>query len=171
MGKRRFYLNFILVILILAMMALPLQAYEKVKVISILDGDTLKVLYHKMKESIRLIGIDTPESIPNKKAIQDAQRKKSDIETITLQGREAKNFVKDLVKPGDLLEIEFDVRARDKYGRLLAYLYLPTGKMLNEEIVKAGYAQLMTIPPNLKYQERFLRAYREAKENHRGLWK
>jgi micrococcal nuclease len=43
--------------------------------------------------------------------------------------------------------------------------------MLNEEIVKAGYAQLMTIPPNLKYQERFLMAYREARENHRGLWK
>lgn len=171
MGKRRFYLNFILAILILAMVALPLQAYEKVKVISIVDGDTLKVFYHNMEESIRLIGIDTPESIPNKKAIQDAQRKKSDIETITSQGREAKKFVKGLVKPGDLLKIEFDIRARDKYGRLLVYLYLPTGKMLNEEIVKAGYAQLMTIPPNLKYQERFLKAYREAKENHRGLWK
>lgn len=79
--------------------------------------------------------------------------------------------MKGLVKPGDLLKIEFDVRTRDKYGRLLAYLYLPSGKMLNEEIVKAGYAQLMTIPPNLKYQERFSMAYREARENHRGLWK
>lgn len=75
------------------------------------------------------------------------------------------------MKPWDLLKIEFDVRTRDKYRRLLAYLYLPGGKMLNEEIVKAGYAQLMTIPPNLKYQERFLMAYREARENHRGLWK
>jgi micrococcal nuclease len=43
--------------------------------------------------------------------------------------------------------------------------------MLNEEIVKAGYAQLMTIPPNVKYQERFLKAYRGARESHRGLWK
>jgi len=43
--------------------------------------------------------------------------------------------------------------------------------MLNEEMVKAGYAQLMTIPPNLKYQGRFLKAYAEARENHRGLWK
>jgi micrococcal nuclease len=59
----------------------------------------------------------------------------------------------------------------DKYERLLAYLYLPSGKMLNEEIVKAGYAQLMTIPPNVKYQERFLKEYREARETHWGLWK
>jgi micrococcal nuclease len=51
------------------------------------------------------------------------------------------------VKPGEFLWIEFDARTRDKYGRLLGYLYLPGGKMLNEEIVKAGYAQLMTIPP------------------------
>ena len=116
MGKDRFYLNIILAILILLMIALPLQAYDKVKVISIVDGDTLKVLYHNREESIRLIGIDTPESIPNKKAIQDAQRRKSDIETITSQGKEAKNFVKCLVKPGDLLKIEFDIRARDKYG-------------------------------------------------------
>lgn len=75
------------------------------------------------------------------------------------------------MKPGEFLWIEFDARTRDKYGRLLAYLYLPSGKMLNEEIVKAGYAQLMTIPPNLKYQERFLKACREARENHRGLCK
>jgi len=148
-----------------------LQAYEKAKVLSIVDGDTVKVIYHRKEESIRLIGIDTPETRPNKKAIKDAQRAKSDIETITSQGREAKNVVKGLVKPGDLLKIEFDIRTRDKYGRLLAYLYLSSNKMLNEEIVKAGYAQLMTIPPNLKYQERFLMAYREARENHRGLWK
>jgi micrococcal nuclease len=103
--------------------------------------------------------------------MKDAQRTKSDIETIISHGKEAKEFVMRLMKPGDFLWIEFDVRRRDQYGRLLAYLYLPSGKMLNEEIVKAGYAQLMTIPPNVKYQERFLKAYKEARENHRGLWK
>ena len=50
------------------------------------------------------------------------------------------------------------------------YVYLPDGKMLNEEIVKAGYAQVMTYPPNIKYQERFLKAYREARESKKGLW-
>jgi len=169
--NRRSRISFILTFFILLTLALPSQAYEKAKVLSIVDGDTVKVIYHRKEESIRLIGIDTPETRPNKKAIKDAQRAKSDIETITSQGREAKNFVKGLVKPGDLLEIEFDILARDRYGRLLAYLYLSSGKMLNEEIVKAGYAQLMTISPNLKYQERFLMAYREARENHRGLWK
>jgi hypothetical protein len=54
---------------------------------------------------------------------------------------------------------------------MLAYVYLPKGTILNEEIVKAGYANIMTVPPNVMYQERFLKAYREARENGRGLWK
>jgi len=167
----KFKLSFILTFFILLTLPFPLQAYEEGKVLSIVDGDTVKVIYHQKGESIRLIGIDKPESRPTKKAMQDAQRTKSDIETIISHGKEAKEFVMTLMKPGDFLWLEFDVRRRDPYGRLLAYLYLPSGKMLNEEIVKAGYAQLMTIPPNVKYQERFLKAYREARENHRGLWK
>lgn len=163
--------SFLLTFSILFTFALSLQAYEKAKVLSIVDGDTVKVIYHQKGESIRLIGIDTPEAKPNKKAMEDAQRTKSDLGTIISQGKKATFFVKGLVRPGDLLSIEFDVRTRDKYGRLLAYLYLADGKMLNEEIVKAGYAQLMTLPPSVKYQERFSKAYREARENHRGLWK
>lgn len=80
-------------------------------------------------------------------------------------------YVKTLVKHGDTVKIGFDVQKRDRYGRLLGHVYLSDGKMLNEEIVKAGYANLMTIPPNVKYQERFLKAYREARENKRGLWR
>ena len=60
---------------------------------------------------------------------------------------------------------------RDKYGWLLEYVYLSNGKMLNEEIVKVGYANVMTIPPNVKYKDKFLKAYQEARENKRGLWK
>jgi micrococcal nuclease len=55
--------------------------------------------------------------------------------------------------------------------RLLGYVYLSNGKMLNEEIVKAGYGNVMTIPPNVKYQDRFLKAYQEARKRKRGLWK
>lgn len=80
-------------------------------------------------------------------------------------------FVKTLVKPGDAVTIEFDIQTRDKYGRLLGYMYLSDGRMINEEIVKAGYGNVMTVPPNVKYQERFLKAYREARENKRGLWR
>ena len=79
--------------------------------------------------------------------------------------------MKTLVNSGDPVRIELDAQARDKYGRLLAYVYLSNGRMLNEEIVKAGYANVMTIPPNVKHQEAFLRAYRQARENKRGLWR
>jgi len=70
-----------------------------------------------------------------------------------------------------LITLEFDVQERDRYGRLLGYVYLSNGKMLNEEIVKAGYANVMTIPPNVKYKDMFLKAYNYAMESKLGLWR
>jgi len=136
--------------LIILSFALSLHAQETVKILRVVDGDTLKINYKGKEESLRLIGIDAPESRINKKAKKDAQRSGEDIKTITSQGKEAAKFVKTLVSPQDPARIEYDVQHRDKYGRLLAYVYLSNGKMLNEEIVKAGYANLMTIPPNVK---------------------
>lgn len=147
------------------------ETYDTVTVIRIIDGDTLKVDYKGSDESVRLIGVDTPESKANKKAKKDAERTKQDIITITAMGKAATDFTISLVKPGDTVRIEFDVQVKDRYMRLLAYIYLANGKMLNEELVKAGYANIMTYPPNVKYQERFLKAYREARESRRGLWK
>ena len=163
----------ILSIFIILAFVLPLQAqniskFEFVKVLSVVDGDTLKVNYKGKEESVRPIGIDAPESKPNKKAKMDAQRSGEDLKTIIAMGKEATKYVKTLVKPGDTVRIEFDVQRRDQYRRLLVYVYLSDGKMLNEEMVKAGYANLMTLPPNVKYQEKFLKAYREARENKRG---
>ena len=150
---------------------LPLsQSKFTAKIISIIDGDTLKIDYKGQKESIRLIGIDTPESRVNKKIKKDAKRSEQDIETIIAMGKMATAYVDGLVKTGDLITIEFDVQQRDRYGRLLGYVYLSNGKMLNVEIVKAGYANVMTIPPDVKYKDMFLKAYREAKEKERGLW-
>jgi micrococcal nuclease len=139
-------------------------------VLRVVDGDTLAINHNGHKESIRLIGIDTPESKTNKKARKDATRSNEDIRTIVSLGKEAAQFVKTLVHPGDPVSIEFDRQIRDKYGRLLGYVYLSDGTMLNEEIVRAGYANLMTYPPNVKYKDRFLRAYQDARENNRGLW-
>jgi micrococcal nuclease len=85
-------------------------------------------------------------------------------------GKRATEYVESLVKPGGLITIEFDVQERDRYKRLLGYVYLSNGNMLNEEIVKAGYASVMTIPPNVKYKDRFLIAYQEARKDKRGLW-
>lgn len=156
---------------VLLALTFPLQAKETATVLSVVDGDTLKIKYEGREESIRLIGIDAPESKANEKAKRDAQRSGQDLKTIIAMGKEATRYVKTLVKPGDKVEIELDVQTRDRYGRLLGYVYLSNGKMLNEEIAKAGYADPMTIPPNVKYQERFLKAYREARENQRGLWR
>ena len=97
-------------------------------------------------------------------------------------GIELEDFVYDMkgkripVNPGseysasDLLNNLIDFQVNDKYKRLLGYVYLPDGKMLNEEIVKAGYANVMTIPPNVKYKDVFFKAYKYSKERKVGLW-
>ena len=169
----RKYLLHVLIIsfaFILTLLASPLHAQQTTTVTRIVDGDTLKVFYLEGEESIRLIGIDTPESRVNKKTKKDAKRSGQDIETIIAMGKRATEYVESLVKPGGLITIEFDVQERDRYKRLLGYVYLSNGNMLNEEIVKAGYASVMTIPPNVKYKDRFLIAYQEARKDKRGLW-
>jgi micrococcal nuclease len=160
-----------LTLLLLTALVLPCYSSEKATVLRVIDGDTLKVLINGQEESVRLIGIDTPESKANKKGLNDAARSQKDIETIVSLGKEATRHVRSLVKKGDSVDIEFDVQPRDRYGRLLGYVYLSNGTFLNEEIVRAGYASPMTIPPNVKYKDRFLNAFREARENRRGLWK
>ena len=160
-------LSFVFVSILLS---LSLHAQHTITVTRIVDGDTLKVFYLGSEESIRLIGIDTPESRVNKKTKRDAERSGQDIDTIIAMGKRATEYVKSLVEPGDLITIEFDAQERDRYGRLLCYVYLSNGKMLNEEIVKAGYANVMTIPPNVKYKNRFLRAYKDARKEMVGLW-
>ena len=147
------------------------NAYNAAIVVRVVDGDTLKIEMNGHEEAVRLIGIDTPESKINKKAKKDAVKTNHDIETITAMGREAARYVRTLIRKGDTVSIEFDVQKRDKYNRLLVYAYLTDGKMLNEEIIKAGYANVMTYPPNVKYQERFVKAYREARDTKRGLYR
>lgn len=143
---------------------------SKAEIVKIVDGDTFEIRYQGKIEKVRLIGIDTPEAHANAKAEKDAARTGADIKAIVKQGDESKNFVKQLVSEGAQVKVEIDVNERDKYGRLLAYLYFEDGRMINEEIVKAGYASLMTYPPNVKYKDRFLSAYRFARENKKGLW-
>jgi micrococcal nuclease len=144
------------------------NAQDTVRVERVVDGETLLLTG---AEKVRLIGIDAPESKPNPRAEKQVETQEKDLKTIISMGKESTKFVRSLVKPGDQVRIEFDVEKRDQYGRLLGYVYLSDGRMLNEEIVKGRYASLLTHPPNVKYQERFLRAYREARENKRGLWR
>ncbi len=88
----------ILSILILAFLSSSLYAQQTTTVTRIVDGDTLKVRYWGKEESIRLIGIDTPESRVNKKAKRDAKRSGQDIKTITAMGKRATEYVENLVK-------------------------------------------------------------------------
>ena len=70
---------------------------------------------------------------------------------------------------GKTVRLEYDVQTRDRFGRLLAYVYVGDG-MVNAELVRLGFAQPMTIPPNVRYAERFRALAHEAREAHRGLW-
>lgn len=68
------------------------------------------------------------------------------------------------------VRLEYDVGKKDKYNRTLAYVYLTDGTFVNAELVKQGYAMVMTIPPNVKYAEKFVKLERRARKNNRGLW-
>lgn len=142
--------------------------YSDICVTRVIDGDTLKL---ENGERVRLIGIDTPEMHDSDKLYRDAQRTKQDIQTIKSLGRRAYNFTRNLVE-GKRVNLEFDVERQDKYARLLAYVYLKDdGTFVNAEIVKQGYASLMTYPPNVKYADLFVKLYQEARQSKRGLWK
>lgn len=66
--------------------------------------------------------------------------------------------------------LEYDVQQRDKYGRVLAYVYLEDGRMFNALLVREGYARVSTYPPNVKYQKLFSELQKEARGNGKGLW-
>lgn len=127
------------------------------KVVRIVDGDTIIVNMGSKNERVRLIGVNTPESVKPNASVQK-------------YGKEASNFTKKLLEK-KRVRLEFDIQERDKYYRLLAYVYLPDGKMVNKILLQEGYAQVMTVPPNVKYQKEFIKLQRKAREEKKGLWK
>lgn len=126
------------------------------KVSRVVDGDTIVVNINGKDEKVRLIGVDTPESVhPNK-------NKNTEF------GKVASNFTKNLLK-GKSVKLEFDVQQRDKYGRLLAYVYIGD-KMVNKELLTAGMAKVATFPPNVKYVEEFKALEKTAQKAKVGIW-
>lgn len=127
-------------------------------VIRIVDGDTFCIEDGTDKgEKIRLIGIDAPES------------RKSERKQIGYYGKEASTYLTQILT-GHRVRLEYDVTPKDRYGRTLAYVYLEDGTFLNAKLVEEGYAQVLTIPPNIKYADLFLDLQRKARDNNRGLW-
>jgi micrococcal nuclease len=141
--------------------------YSNILVKRVVDGDTLVLA---SGERVRLIGIDTPEIHESDKLHRDSKRSQQSASEIKKMGERSYQFTKGLVE-GKPIRLEFDVEREDRYKRLLAYVYLKDGTFVNAEIVRQGYASLMTYPPNVKYADLLLKLYREARENKRGLWK
>ena len=141
--------------------------YANILVARVVDGDTLKL---ENGERVRLIGIDTPEMHESQKLYRDSARTKQDISTIQKLGRRSYEFTKNLVE-GKRVSLEFDEEKNDRYGRLLAYVYLKDGTFVNAKIVEEGYASLMTFPPNVKYVDLFLKLHQEARNGRKGLWR
>lgn len=143
---------------------------ETVFVERVIDGDTIEL---STGERVRLIGIDTPEVYESNKLHRDAERTGRDIKTIKALGKRASEYTNKWLD-GKQVRIEFDqnneyIGHKDKYGRLLAYVYLPDDTLFNSQIIKDGYANAYTSFP-FKYMDEFRKLEREARENNRGLW-
>ncbi|MBE4910535.1 thermonuclease family protein [Bacillus luteolus] len=123
-----------------------------------IDGDTVSVFYNGKEESVRFLLIDTPETSHPRLGKQPF-------------GQEAKEFTNRLIQQANTIELEFDIGAnRDKYGRLLAYVYVD-GKMLQEELLKEGLARVAYVyPPNTRYVDEFNALQRTAQKEGKGIW-
>ena len=125
---------------------------EIYSVVKVIDGDTIKL---ENGEVVRYIGIDTPETVHPSEPVQ-------------CFGKEASDKNEELVE-GKLVKLEKDITDKDKYGRLLRYVWVGD-LFVNDYLTRQGYAYAYTYPPDVKYSEQFVQAQQEARENNRGLW-
>ena len=130
------------------------------KVERIVDGDTIVVKMRGESVKVRMIGIDTPESVAP--SYYDKEN--------TPQGLDASEYTKKLLE-GKKVYLEYDVNYEDQYGRVLAYVYLKDAKtMVQMKLLEEGLASVYTVQPNSKYAEDFLRIQQEARSNGKGFW-
>jgi micrococcal nuclease len=152
---RRFVKKAILIItpFLILTLSFSLSHAQTYIVKRVVDGDTLLLING---ERVRLIGVDTPETKHPEKPVERF-------------GREAYLFTKKMVE-GKKVRLEYDWQRRDKYNRILAYVYLMDGTFLNAEIIRQGYGFAYVKYP-FKYLDEFRQYQRGAMENRRGLWK
>lgn len=151
------------ILLLFLLFILPISCYarEPFHVSRVVDGDTIEVINNESKYKVRLIGVDTPETKHPKKGVE-------------YYGQEASDFTKNALE-GRTVYLEFDIGKEDRYKRLLAYVWLSEDEsnprnMFNSILLLEGYAQIMTVPPNVKYVEYFKEYQKEARELNKGLW-
>jgi micrococcal nuclease len=125
---------------------------------SVVDGDTIRVHIAGRDERVRLVGIDTPESV----------KPGTPVQCFALA---ASARTKALLPKGTAVRLVRDVEERDQYGRLLAYVYRADDDLfVNLALAREGFAVALTVPPNVAHADEFVSAAREARENGRGLW-
>ena len=122
----------------------------------VVDGDTIVVALDGGTYVVRYLGIDAPETV----------RPDWPVEPF---GPEASAFNEQLVG-GKTVWLEEDVSETDQFGRLLRYVWLEDGRLVNAVLVEEGYARAVTLPPDLKHADELLRLLGEARANERGLW-
>lgn len=124
-------------------------------VVHVDDGDTIEIRIRGRQERVRYIGIDAPEIAHR----GEGDQRGGDVATAVNRG----------LVSGRRVGLEFDFEQRDRYGRLLAYVWRGNA-MVNLEMVRRGYARAIAIPPNLRYERWFRAAETEARAARRGLW-
>jgi micrococcal nuclease len=125
--------------------------------VKVVDGDTIHVVLAGRRETVRYIGVDTPETKHPTKGVQ-------------CYGRAAAAFNARLVG-GERVRLVRDVEERDRYGRLLAYVYRARdGLFVNAELARRGYAHPLSIPPDIRHAPRFAALARQARAQRKGLW-
>lgn len=136
------------------------KSNSKIKDLSVkrvVDGDTVVLEKNGYEYKVRLIGVDTPESVH------------LDKNKNTKEGKIASDFTKERLT-GKKVDIEFDVKPQDKYGRYLVYLYVD-GISYNEVLLEEGMARVMMISPNVKNKELYTQIEKRAKDKKIGIWK
>lgn len=122
----------------------------------VVDGDTIEMRIGRTNETVRLLGIDTPETVHPTKPIE-------------CFGPEASARTKELLAKGKVVRIERDTEARDHFGRLLLYVFVG-GVMVNESLLREGFARPLSIAPNVAHAATFDRLASQARESGVGLW-
>lgn len=144
--------------------AVPGSVEANATVDYIVDGDTIDVIIDGEQQRVRLTGIDTPE-------ISHAASGSLPASVGECFGDEATAFTAALLPVGTAVRLERDIVGRDDYGRMLAYVYrADDGIFVNYEIARQGYAQPLTIAPNVAFSELFVQAARDAESGDLGLW-
>ncbi|HLO60271.1 MAG TPA: thermonuclease family protein [Bacteroidales bacterium] len=156
--KRLFHIAVALLFLGSCTSSISPPVNELYSVTRVVDGDTFWAYNPQEGEiKIRLIGLDAPE-------IHKTAKK-----NIGYYGTESTRYLEQLVG-GKNVRLEFDAGKYDRYKRVLAYVYLEDGTFVNAELIRQGYATVLTVPPNVKYADEFVKLQRKARRSGRGMW-